>query len=79
DVEVRNRIATGCFVKGDRIQIQQVALNLIVNAVEAMGGAASPERLLDLSSTIDDDGRARITVADTGPGLDATVAHSLFE
>ncbi|OBR53093.1 AAA family ATPase [Paraburkholderia tropica] len=79
DVEVRNRIASGCFVKGDRIQIQQVALNLIVNAVEAMGGAASPERLLDLSSTIDDDGRARITVADTGPGLDATVAHSLFE
>ncbi|MBN3811365.1 trifunctional serine/threonine-protein kinase/ATP-binding protein/sensor histidine kinase, partial [Paraburkholderia sp. Ac-20347] len=79
DVEVRNRIAQGCFVKGDRIQIQQVALNLIVNAVEAMGGAASPERLLDLSSAIDDDGRARVMVADTGPGLDATVAHSLFE
>ncbi|WP_321949287.1 AAA family ATPase [Paraburkholderia sp. J10-1] len=78
-VEVDNAIAPEFFVKGDRVQVQQVALNLIVNAVEAMAGVDSRARVLELSSRHVGGGRAEITVADSGPGLQACVEGSLFE
>jgi len=61
----------------DRIQIQQVLLNLIRNAVEAM--AESPRRELTISTAPADGQMTRITVADTGPGLDKAVADRLFQ
>ena len=61
----------------DRIQIQQVLLNLIRNAIEAM--AESPVRRLLIYSEREPEGLIRITVADSGPGLAEEIAQRLFE
>jgi two-component system, LuxR family, sensor kinase FixL len=61
----------------DRIQIQQVVLNLIRNAIEAM--AESPVRRLLVYSEREPGGFVRISVADSGPGLADDIAERLFE
>jgi two-component system, LuxR family, sensor kinase FixL len=61
----------------DRIQIQQVLLNLIRNAVEAM--ETSPFKRLELSSSRIHEGHVQVTVADSGPGLAPQVAAQLFQ
>ncbi|ARS28903.1 PAS domain-containing sensor histidine kinase [Sphingomonas sp. KC8] len=60
----------------DRVQIQQVLINLIRNAVDAM--ASAPERRLVVTSQPDQPGFVRVTVADTGPGVAPDVAAQLF-
>lgn len=61
----------------DRIQIQQVILNLIRNAIEAM--AESPVRRLLITSDRESGGFIQVTVADSGPGLAEEVRERLFE
>jgi two-component system sensor kinase FixL len=61
----------------DRIQIQQVLLNLIRNAMEAM--SESRIRRLMISSAREKGGFIRITIADSGPGLSPEIAARLFE
>jgi two-component system, LuxR family, sensor kinase FixL len=61
----------------DKVQIQQVLVNLIRNAVEAMSDA--PQRLLTISTRADQPGFVRVTVADTGPGVSPDVAEQLFK
>ena len=61
----------------NRIQIQQVLLNLIRNAIEAMEG--SPVRRLLITSKKMPDGMVRISVSDSGPGLAPEVAEKLFQ
>ena len=61
----------------DRIQIQQVLLNLIRNAVEAMETA--PFKRLELTSARGQDGYVQVNVADSGPGLAAEVAAQMFQ
>jgi two-component system, LuxR family, sensor kinase FixL len=61
----------------DKIQIQQVLLNLIRNSIEAM--AVTPERELVLSTAPDAPGFVAVTVADSGPGLADEVAERLFQ
>ena len=61
----------------DRIQIQQVLLNLIRNAIEAM--QESRVRRLLIASAREPGGLVRLTVADSGPGLAPEVAERLFE
>lgn len=56
-------------VEGDRVALQQVLLNLIVNALEAMRGMEDGVRALDIAASAGDDGYVRVTVADTGPGF----------
>lgn len=60
----------------DKIQIQQVVVNLIRNAVEAMDQA--PRRTLTISSGPDQSGFVRVSVADTGPGIPPELAGQLF-
>ena len=60
----------------DKVQIQQVLLNLIRNALEAMD--ASDERRLTVEAAAADE-MVTVTVADTGPGLSAEVAQNLFQ
>jgi len=61
----------------DKIQIQQVLINLIRNSLEAM--AATQQKELTLSTGSDEPGFARVTVADTGPGLAPDVSLRLFQ
>jgi two-component system sensor kinase FixL len=65
------------LVLADRVQIQQVVLNLIRNAVDSM--AAAKRRDLVVSLTPADDGMAEVAVADSGPGIDPEVADRLFQ
>lgn len=69
--------ATVGLVLIDKVQVQQVLLNLMRNAVEAM--AQSPNRELALAARISDDGMVTIAVADTGPGLSDEMADRLFQ
>lgn len=64
-------------VFGDRVQIQQVLINLVLNAIEAMSSLAVGERLLTLEVSLDDQ-FAVVTVADTGPGIEAEMRPGLF-
>jgi C4-dicarboxylate-specific signal transduction histidine kinase len=64
-------------VLADRIQIQQVVLNLVRNAVEAM--ADRPRRELRIGSKAADPGLLQVYVADTGPGIAPHVAERLFQ
>ncbi len=66
-------------VLGDKVQLQQVLLNLVMNGIQAM--ATSPDRRRELTISI---ARARqdyaeITVEDTGPGLDPAIAKRIFD
>lgn len=65
------------LVLTDRIQIQQVLLNLMRNAVEAMQGA--PRRELHVMTVSRDDGMAEVSVIDTGSGLAPEVSAQLFQ
>ena len=65
------------LVLTDRIQIEQVLLNLMRNAVEAMHKA--PRRELRIVTTARQDGMAEVGVIDTGPGLAAEVSAQLFQ
>jgi C4-dicarboxylate-specific signal transduction histidine kinase len=63
---------------GDRIQLQQVVLNLIVNAIESMEAASGP-RELQVGSAATPGGGTILTIADTGTGLGADALKHLFE
>lgn len=76
-IEVRYRIdAHRDRVVVDRVQIQQVIVNLIRNALDAMGDQGGG--VLTVSTKIDGD-MAVVAIADTGPGLDAAAAARLFQ
>ena len=69
-------------VLGDRVQLQQVLLNLIVNAIDAMGAVHESERRLVIRGRTDTDGAqpaVRVSVEDRGVGLRAEDASRLFE
>jgi signal transduction histidine kinase len=65
-------------IQGDRVQLQQVILNLLINAIEAMSGMSEGPRELLISTAKTDPG-VLITVRDSGPGLTAESADRLFE
>lgn len=65
-------------VLADRVQLQQVVVNLIVNAAEAMAGAESEERTIAISTRREGE-RLRVEVADTGPGIAPDDARKVFE
>jgi len=66
------------LVFADRIQLQQVMLNLMMNAIEAMTQVTTPRELL-ISSGADDSKGVVVVVRDSGPGLDSKSLERLFE
>jgi len=67
------------LVMGDRVQLQQVLLNLIKNAAEAMSAITDRAKILKIGGQITESGEALIVVEDTGPGLDSMTADHIFE
>jgi PAS domain S-box-containing protein len=79
-VRLHSRLADGLpLVSADRVQLQQVMINLIINAVEAMCGASDGPRDLAIVSSIDDANDVVVEVQDTGPGLDPEKIDRLFQ
>jgi len=81
----RNRVAvrTICAedlppVRGDRVQLQQVILNLLLNATEAMRGIDERPRQVLVRTYLDEDENVRLTVQDTGVGLEPGEIENLF-
>ncbi|MBC8733411.1 PAS domain S-box protein [Paraburkholderia sp. UCT2] len=66
------------LVEGDRVQLQQVLLNLLINAMEVMSGVSDGVRELLISTARADSGRVLVTVLDSGPGFAADSAERLF-
>jgi PAS domain S-box-containing protein len=78
-VSVQTRLSEGLFpIHCDRVQLQQVVLNLILNAVEAMGSVEAEPREL-LISTEQRDTEVLVAVRDSGPGIDPTHLERVFE
>jgi C4-dicarboxylate-specific signal transduction histidine kinase len=78
-VSVQTRLSEGLFpIHGDRVQLRQVVLNLLLNAVEAMGSVEAKPRDL-LISTEQDHRGVLVAVRDAGPGLDPSHLERVFD
>jgi C4-dicarboxylate-specific signal transduction histidine kinase len=66
-------------VFGDRVQLQQVVLNLVVNAIESMITVKDRRRLLCIISQMDDCGMVSVEVRDSGSGLDSATMSRIFD
>ena len=66
-------------VTGDRVQLQQVILNLVLNGLDAMTAVVDRPRALVISTHREADEHVRVAVRDSGPGIDAESAHRIFD
>ena len=79
-VSVRTRLDPGATsVRGDRVQVQQVVLNLVLNAVEAMSSLEIGPRELLISSDQGHTSEIVVGVQDSGPGIDPERLERVFE
>jgi PAS domain S-box-containing protein len=67
------------LVMGDRVQLQQVVLNLVMNGIEAMASSDQRRRVLTVKSQRDEHGAVLVTVEDTGTGLVPLGAERIFD
>jgi C4-dicarboxylate-specific signal transduction histidine kinase len=80
DVELRTNLSTGDrTVFADRVQLQQVMLNLIMNGIEAMSAVVDRPKVLTISSERAETGGVLVAVKDTGMGMDPATADRIFE
>jgi signal transduction histidine kinase len=79
-VSLQTQLAGGLpLIQGDRVQLQQVILNLIVNAVEAMSGVSEGSRELLIGTGKDGSSGVLVAVQDSGPGLNPKSFERLFD
>jgi C4-dicarboxylate-specific signal transduction histidine kinase len=79
-VSVRTQLAEDLpRVRGDRVQVQQVIINLIMNAIEAMSGVGTASRGLLIGTGLEVSSGVLVSVQDSGPGLDVEDLGRLFD
>jgi signal transduction histidine kinase len=80
NVTTQTELAPGLpVVHGDRVQLQQVLLNLVMNGCEAMAGTEKGARQLTIHTDRSEDGLVRVSVADCGPGIAPEKLEQIFE
>jgi two-component system sensor kinase FixL len=67
------------LVRGDRVHLQQVLLNLMMNGMDALNGAPDYRRCVTICGRMDDDGKVEISVSDTGHGIPDEKFRQIFE
>jgi signal transduction histidine kinase len=67
------------MVRANRVQLQQVLLNLAMNAIEAMGTMRNGDRILSLTTEVNQAGHVVIAVQDSGPGIDTEHIDQIFK
>ena len=77
-VLVRPSLKGSLLVHGDRVQLQQVVLNLILNAIESMSSVGKGSRELSISTKHDGTGEMLVAVQDSGPGIDPERLDQVF-
>jgi signal transduction histidine kinase len=78
DIEVRTKLSSPLpSVAGDAVQLQQVILNLVMNAIEAMHSATP--RVLTVTSELSGPDAVHVSVGDTGTGIDPSSLHRIFQ
>ncbi|MGF6721120.1 PAS domain S-box-containing protein [Paraburkholderia sp. GAS41] len=76
---VHTHLAEGLpFIEGDRVEMQQVLLNLVINALEAMSSVSDGVRELLISTETTDSGDVLVSVRDSGPGFAPQVDERVF-
>ena len=78
-VSLETELADLPLIQADRIQLQQVILNLIINAVQAMSEVGQGSRELRISTGTDASGQVLVAVGDLGPGLNRESLDRLFD
>ena len=79
-VALRLELAPGLpAVLGDRVQLQQLIINLVINGIQAMAGIDGRPRRLTIRSERDESGEVRLSVEDSGNGIDPANANRLFD
>jgi PAS domain S-box-containing protein len=77
---IRTQLAGDLWpVSGDKVQLQQVLLNIIMNGLEAMSSVDERARELAISTRNISSDQVQVTVADSGPGLDPNAANKIFD
>jgi len=80
EVSVQTRFAEGALAAyGDRVQLQQVVLNLVLNAVEAMASVEAQTRLLLISTEQNRADEVLVAISDSGPGIAPDHLERVFE
>jgi PAS domain S-box-containing protein len=67
------------LIEGDRVQLQQVILNLIINAIQAMSATSDGSRQLLITTVKANSGDVLVAVEDTGPGLTSEALQHIFQ
>ena len=74
--DLRSKLPT---IMADRVQLQQVVLNLVMNGIDAMRAVTDRPRILTVRSQLNDQGNIVVNVADSGVGLDPANRDRIFE
>ena len=64
---------------GDRVQLQQVIMNLAMNGADAMSSVTDRPRVLRIGSKVGGDGSIQVTIKDSGTGIEEAIRHRIFD